>query len=258
MDEATPHIHIDFVPFIIGSTRGLDTRVSLKQALGAQGFRGGSRGATEWNQWVQSEKEQLAMVMERYGFEWEQKGTHEQHLSVIDYKKQVRTKELTIVEEKLAEQTAELEAVTKHVGKLSPIAREYDDLDRRLTYSPEYQLPEPATLMTAKSYKTKVADQLVNRLITMLKNLLARFFMLTDSHYQLELENRDLRQDNEYMKEDCAALTEENEILREENRNHALLRKVFGSQKIDDMIEQAKEWQQEEMKTRLHRHEFER
>lgn len=45
MDEATPHIHIDFVPFTTGSKRGLDTRVSLKQALAAQGFKGGTRGA---------------------------------------------------------------------------------------------------------------------------------------------------------------------------------------------------------------------
>ena len=74
MDEATPHLHIDFVPFTTGSKRGLDTRVSLKQALAAQGFKGGSRSETEWNQWVQSEKKQLAAVMERYGIEWEQKG----------------------------------------------------------------------------------------------------------------------------------------------------------------------------------------
>ena len=38
MDEATPHLHIDFLPFTTGSKRGLDTRVSLKQALGTQGF----------------------------------------------------------------------------------------------------------------------------------------------------------------------------------------------------------------------------
>lgn len=87
LDEATPHLHIDFVPFTTGSKRGLDTRVSLKQALAAQGFKGGSRGDTEWSQWVLSEKEQLAVVMERYGIEWEQKGTHEKHLSVLDYKK---------------------------------------------------------------------------------------------------------------------------------------------------------------------------
>lgn len=59
MDEVTPRIHIDFVPFVTGSKRGLDTRVSLKQALASQGFRGGTRGLTEWNQWVQSEKSSL-------------------------------------------------------------------------------------------------------------------------------------------------------------------------------------------------------
>ena len=68
MDEATPHLHIDFVPFTTGSKRGLDTRVSLKQALAAQGFKGGTRGDTEWSQWVRSEKEQLAAVMERMIF----------------------------------------------------------------------------------------------------------------------------------------------------------------------------------------------
>ncbi len=50
MDEATPHLHIDFVPFTTESTRGLDTRVSLKQALAKQGFKGSSRSDTEWNQ----------------------------------------------------------------------------------------------------------------------------------------------------------------------------------------------------------------
>ena len=50
MDEATPHLHIDFVPFTTGSKRGLDTRVSLKKALEAQGFAGDSRGGIEWSQ----------------------------------------------------------------------------------------------------------------------------------------------------------------------------------------------------------------
>ena len=56
MDEATPHIHIDFVPVISGSSRGLDTRVSLKKALEAQGFCGGTRSATEWNLWYSQKR----------------------------------------------------------------------------------------------------------------------------------------------------------------------------------------------------------
>jgi hypothetical protein len=94
MDEATPHLHIDFVPFTKGSTRGLETRVSLKQALAAQGFTGGTRQETEWSQWVQAEKEKLAVVMERHGIEWEQKGNHEKHLSVLEYEKKVRINEV--------------------------------------------------------------------------------------------------------------------------------------------------------------------
>ena len=73
MDEATPHLHIDFVPFTTKSKRGLDTRVSLKQALANQGFVGNSKQETEWSLWVESEKEALSKVMERYGVEWEQK-----------------------------------------------------------------------------------------------------------------------------------------------------------------------------------------
>ena len=60
MDEETPHLHIDFVPYITGSKRGLDTRVSLKSALAAEGFTGGTRGATELNQWIESEKQEGA------------------------------------------------------------------------------------------------------------------------------------------------------------------------------------------------------
>lgn len=33
LDEATPHLHIDFVPICTNQTRGLSTRVSLKRAL---------------------------------------------------------------------------------------------------------------------------------------------------------------------------------------------------------------------------------
>lgn len=60
MDEATPHLHIDFVPYTTGSKRGLDTRVSLKQALSARGFKGGTRMETELNQWVTAEKQEWA------------------------------------------------------------------------------------------------------------------------------------------------------------------------------------------------------
>jgi hypothetical protein len=85
MDEATPHLHIDFIPYTTGSKRGIETRVSLKKALEELGFRGGTRSETERNQWVASEKERLAEIMLKHDIEWEKKGTHEKHLSVLEF-----------------------------------------------------------------------------------------------------------------------------------------------------------------------------
>lgn len=116
MDEATPHLHIDFVPYTTGSKRGLDTRVSLKQALMALGFKGGTRQETELNQWVFAEKQQLASIMLEHGIEWEQKGTHEKHLSLLDFEKQERAKEVAVLEEqkaKLEEHNATIREVNK-------------------------------------------------------------------------------------------------------------------------------------------------
>ena len=103
MDEATPHLHIDFVPYTTGSRRGIDTRVSLKQALSALGFKGGTRRETELNQWVAYEKEQLAAVMREYGIEWEKKGTHEKHLSVLDFEKKERAKEVAELKQSISD-----------------------------------------------------------------------------------------------------------------------------------------------------------
>ena len=118
MDEETPHLHIDFVPYITGGKRGLDTRVSLKSALAAEGFIGGTRGATEWNQWIAAEKQELAMVMERYGVEWLQKGTHEKHLSVLDFEKQERAKEVAELDSQKQEKTSEVAKLNQAVSSM--------------------------------------------------------------------------------------------------------------------------------------------
>lgn len=129
MDEATPHIHIDFIPFTTGSKRGLDTRVSLKQALAAQGFTGGTRRATEWTQWVESEKKQLAIVMERHEIQWEQLGTHEEHLSVLDYKKQERAKEVRALDTTIAEKQTQIDKIEQTLQSVQQQVVELDKIE---------------------------------------------------------------------------------------------------------------------------------
>ena len=186
MDEATPHLHIDFVPFTTGSKRGLDTRVSLKQALAAQGFKGGSRGDTEWSQWVQSEKESLAAVMGRHGIEWEHKGTHEKHLSVLDYKKQEREKEVVQLEGQISEKKEEFQALSNRVANYDKGMNNLKTLEQAFDTSPEYQLAEPQGFMSAKSYRNKVAEPLVQKLKSLVNTALIRCF----EHFKNKKEER--------------------------------------------------------------------
>lgn len=259
MDEATPHLHIDFVPFITGSKRGLDTRVSLKQALAAQGFKGGTRENTEWNQWIQSEKEQLTAVMERHGIEWEHKGTQEKHLSVLDYKKQERQKEIEILEDKLAEKKDEFRIMSDRIENFDNGERALQNLDKSIMNEPEYQLAEPSAIMSARTYKAKFVEPLIAKLKSLISTLFARYFKAIDSYNRLNITNANLYRTNERLEKANDKLTRENENLRAENKDYKLLRNVFGSKQIDDLLERAKsEKQSKQRDKRSKNKDFER
>ena len=88
------------MPFATGQKRGLSTRNTLSKALEQQGFKGEGKLETNTKKWIEREKAALAEVMLTRGIEWEQLGTHNEHLSVLDYKKQERQKELAAIEGK--------------------------------------------------------------------------------------------------------------------------------------------------------------
>ena len=240
MDEATPHLHIDFVPFTTGSKRGLDTRVSLKQALAAQGFKGGTRGDTEWNQWVSAEKTALAFVMERYGIEWEHKGMHEKHLSVLDYKKQEREKEIAVLDNQLAEKKDEFRVMADRIENFDNGEKALQKLDESIMNEPEYQLPEPPAMMSARTYKAKFVEPLIARFKSLISTLFARYFKALDSYHRLNITNGNLYRENEKLAKVNEKLSQENENLHAENRDYKLLHKVFGHKQIYDLLDRAK------------------
>ena len=69
----------------------------------ALGLKGGTRKERELNQWVSAEKQQFASIILEHGIEWEQKGTHEKHLSLLDFEKQERAKEVVALEKQKTE-----------------------------------------------------------------------------------------------------------------------------------------------------------
>ena len=241
MDEATPHLHIDFVPFTTKSKRGLDTRVSLKQALANQGFVGNSKHETEWSLWVESEKEALSKVMERYGVEWEQKGTHEKHLSVYDYEKKMRSEEVEKLTEeseklnlKVEELTEKAEALMQFNSDISEITEDFYEYD-------EFKLPEPPPLMTAKAYKTKVVEPLFRKLLDLAKSAVRKCFELQNQLNSIKLWGKADKVNAGQILAENRTLTEQNEKLNRDVQNYKLLRKIFGDEQIDSLVVKAKE-----------------
>ena len=86
LDEATPHLHIDFVPICSKKERGLPVRVSLKGALAEQGISAKSKRISEWAAWADIEKKQLTEILRKHGFIHEVKGAHYSHMTVDEYK----------------------------------------------------------------------------------------------------------------------------------------------------------------------------
>ena len=238
MDEATPHLHIDFVPFTTGSKRGLDTRVSLKQALAKQGFKGGTRGDTEWNQWVLSEKEELSKIMERYGVEWEQKGTHEKHLSVLDYEKKMRSQEVEALKDEIAEKQCELKTVRAQIETYDD-GRGIENLIEQLN-SNEFTLPEPTPLMTAKAYKTKYAEPLISKLKTLVKTVFAKYLKAVEARITARGHNSSLQRRVSILARENSELREQNRSLIRQVKDYSLLQRFFGKEKIDELVNQAK------------------
>ena len=219
MDEATPHLHIDFIPFTTGSKRGLETRVSLKKALEALGFAGGTKSHTELNQWIESEKQALASIMARHDIEWEQKGAHEEHLSVLDFKKQERSKEVAALEtqiDALQEQTAAAETMLsekqEQLDDIAPILKNTEKFVRKYD-DPERLLPEAGMLESGKAFREKKALPILGKLLKYARSLFRENTELKAKVQKLEKENTAFKSANWNHTHEMVRLKMENQEL---------------------------------------------
>jgi hypothetical protein len=247
MDEATPHLHIDFVPFTTGSKRGLDTRVSLKQALAAQGFSGGSRQETEWNQWVSSEKNQLATIMERHGIEWEQKGTHERHLSVLDYEKKMRSAEVEQLETRIEDLQTDIQGAQKSADKVQVKLERLQERENLINLNvdkydtdPKWQLPEPTMLMTANAYKTKIVEPFIRKLKDVVRSIVAQYLRLKGTVNDLKSRLSRAYADNERLMDRIGKERQENAKLVELVEDYRRVRNVLGEEQVDGIVAKAR------------------
>ena len=246
MNEATPHLHIDFVPFTTGSKRGLDTRVSLKQALAAQGFKGGTRGDTEWSQWVRSEKVQLSLVMERHWIEWEDKGTHDKHLSVLDYKKEQRAKEIAVLETVKMEKESQVESQERRLKELAPAVKNMERLAADFSADPDEILPEPGTLETGRAYREKKAKPLLAQIVKVLRSLYLAYVELRGKFERLQGDYGWVRESNARLSDCLQGVKLENKALRQVSADYERVKRVFGPEQVAAAVQADKQREQAE------------
>ena len=244
MDEATPHLHIDFIPFTTGSKRGLETRVSLKKAMEALGFAGGTKSHTELNQWIESEKQALASIMARHDIEWEQKGTHEEHLSVLDYKKQERSKEVAALETQigtLQEQTATAETMLsekqEQLDDIAPILKNTEKFVRKYD-DPERLLPEAGMLESGKAFREKKALPILGKLLKCARSLFRENTELKAKVQKLEQENTAFKSANWNHTNEIVKLKMENrELHKAKDKLDALVGRI-GNDVLQKALEE--------------------
>lgn len=227
MDEATPHLHIDFIPYISNSKRGLSTRVSLKKALEAQGFKGGGKTSNERNLWIESEKEALAEIMHRHGIKWERKGTHLEHLDVLNFKKEQRAREV-------AELEYRLEQLTPEVENAEYLAEEYSK-------SPEEILPEAAPFEAAKSYREKKAKPIIEKMAKVIMSIYSAYVKLKRNYESIESMYYQEKNKNSFLESLLNSASKEIRSLKSKAKDLERVKKYFGKSKVDEAIEAVKQ-----------------
>jgi hypothetical protein len=89
MDEASPHLHLDYVPVAHGYSRGLSTRNSLDRAMKEMGFapENESRKNNATKLWKESERSYFGEICRSMGLEVEmERQSTRKNLSVEEYK----------------------------------------------------------------------------------------------------------------------------------------------------------------------------
>lgn len=231
IDEATPHLHIDFIPFTTGSKRGLETRVSLKKALEAQGFVGKGRSDTEWNRWVEAEKEALSLIMLEHGIEWDKKGTHEKHKSVSEFKRDKLLEEVETLEDKKSELETDISKYKKAEDFAVATAKKLED--------EVLKLPEPPPLMSAKTYKTKYAEPFIKKLIRVIKDLARRCFRAEKAQQNSAAEISKLTDENSKLKSRVWDLNMENSKLKVQVRDFDRVKEYLGIDRVREILKTA-------------------
>src|SRR5699024_2440012 len=208
MDEATPHLHVDFVPVATEQSRRLSTRVSMKQALKQQRFERLGRKQTKWTAWMARERAALAEIAQAHEFEIVSLGGGRPHMELPEYRAAAQRLEavqeqVTAAEQDMAVLEQQKKALGKTVRRLQAAEKVQVDLDairpeKTLTGAVKGVTVEQIKELKAAAIRGAAAEQEVRELKAENKQLQSRLPSMKEKlkeaqeRQELISENRDL------------------------------------------------------------------
>ena len=112
-DEATPHMHIDYVP-VATYSKGLKKRVSNDKALNQMGYK-------TWNDWKDSQMACLENLVREKGYDREYMNNSNRHIADVEQFKRVQKEVVRLANDKL--EKMELPDIPEPEIKLNPITK---------------------------------------------------------------------------------------------------------------------------------------
>lgn len=153
----------------------------------------------------------------------------------------MRAQEVAELEDEISRKEAEASFLDKRIDVLLEGEKEIDDTVKSLDYAPEWKIPEPTSLMSAKSYMNKLVVPFVSKLKEFLKRILTGYIQAKANLVDMEKEYARLRRNYWNLNDYTERLKEENSALRSGIKNYGIIRRFLGPDKTNELIQQAKE-----------------
>lgn len=213
MDEATPHLHIDYIP--VGHyKRGQDTQNGIAQALKEMGF-GEGKGAIA--RWRASEIEVLNKICLEHGIQplppEKSRGT----MTVDEYKDQIKkSEELATenakIEAEIEQKKQERNEILNYLPDLEKTSRlefAFDDLCKEL----DELIKNPISAMKYRKQIAEIASEMKKRIMAAHKAM----YKSESTVYEVREENRKFSKENADIRERNRQLSSRNRELYKEN-----------------------------------------
>ena len=219
MDEETPHLHLDYVPFITGQKRGLGTRVSNDKAILQMGYK-------SWNDWRSQEEKAVENILQQHGLERTIMHNSERHRTVDGYKKEQR-----LIESHLQTIKSQQIDLPMPTIKKSLRGREMVDYEEYMRLQEQYRLQKQEnTSLEAQNQVLRAESKKVEEKLAKIKSkrYVARNEALEHDNVDLHFQNQNIAEENRLLRSENMDLRRDIHYLKEEVKELKGLSKAFA------------------------------